>query len=99
MDNLLKYYMGDIYIRTGKPVNIAEQMDELEKRYRNDLISDIDSFDSIEEISAETYCDLNAVRQCLDIFNTLGYIDNEEMEAMKKYAESLRMKMLEALNG
>ena len=99
MDNLLKYDMGDIYIRMGNPVNIAEQMDELERKYRADLIADIESFDTYDEISNETLSDLNAVKTCLKIFNTLGYIDNEELNSMSEYAESLRMKMLEAING
>ena len=99
MDNLLKYDMGDIYIRMGNPVNIAEQMDELERKYRADLIADIESFDTYDEISNETLSDLNAVKTCLKIFNTLGYIDNEELNSMSEYAETLRKTMLEAVHG
>lgn len=99
MDNLLKHDPYDLYLRSGKTVNMVEQMDELERKYRADLIADIDSFDSYDEVSNETLSDLNAVKTCLKIFNTLGYLDNEELNSMIEYAETLRKSMLEAVHG
>lgn len=99
MDALLKHDPYDLYIRTGKSINVAEAMDELEKAYHADLVADIDSYDAMEAVDSETYNDLIAVKKCLKIFNSLGYIDNEELAAMEAYAEALRKKLLEALNG
>ena len=99
MDSLLNYDPYDLYLRNGKTVNMCEQLNELEMKYRADLKADIDTFDSYDAVSNETMCDLMAVMNCLKIFNTLGYIDADELKLMESYAQSLRLQMLEALNG
>ena len=99
MDSLLNYDPYDLYIRTGKSINVAEQMDDLERAFVIDLQASIDSFDDYEMISQETHSDLCAVKKCLQIFHTLGYIDKEELKLLEAYAEHKRKSMLEALNG
>lgn len=99
MDSLLNYDPYDLYIRKGKDVNVAEQMDNLERAYVIDLQASIDSFDDYEMISQETHSDLNAVKKCLQIYHDLGYIDKEELKLMEAYAEHKRKSMLEVLNG
>ena len=99
MDSLLNYDPYDLYIRKGKDINVAEQMDELERAYVIDLQASIDSFDDYEMISQETHSDLCAVKKCLQIFHTLGYIDKEELKLLEAYAEHKRKSMLEVLNG
>ena len=99
MDSLLNYDPYDLYIRKGKDVNVAEQMDNLERAYVIDLQASIDSFDDYDAISQETHSDLCAVNKCLQIYHDLGYIDKEELKLMQAYAEHKRKTMLEALNG
>lgn len=99
MDSLLKYDSYDLYLRTGKTVNMCEQLTNLEMKYGADLKADVDTFDTYDQVANETMNDLCNVKNCLKIFHTLGYIDAEELDYMEKYAEVLRLKMLEGLNG
>ena len=98
MDSLLNYDPYDLYLRNGKTVNMCEQLNELEMKYRADLKADVESYDLYDEVSNETLCDLNAVKTCLKIFNTLGYIDADELKLMESYAESLRKDTLNKLH-
>lgn len=99
MDSLLHYDSYDLYLRTGKTVNMCEELCNLEMKYGADLKASMDTFETYDEVSNETLNDLNNVKTALNMYCAFGYIDAEELNYMEKYAEVLRLKMLEALNG
>lgn len=89
MDKLLDYNL-----RQGKVVNIKTTLEELEATYIGCLDASIDSYDEHEEISSETYNDLITMKTQLSLLEMLGYIDKEEADNMRSYADELRLRKL-----
>ncbi|MBO7730966.1 MAG: hypothetical protein J6S67_00385 [Methanobrevibacter sp.] len=87
----------DFNIRTGRAVNIIDVVDEIEDKLRCNIKSDIESFTTLEEVQAETYNDEVDARVQIALLEKLGYIDEEEMNAMKQKAAEIRIAALTEL--
>lgn len=95
MDNLINNH--DTH-RAGLMLNVEELLGDLDKSYLRDLEASISSFDDYESVSAETYNDFKLVCAKLEILNLAGYLDDEELNAMRDTAAEMRYKKLEALD-
>lgn len=91
----------DYNIRCGKHINVAEELDELEAKYRADLLGTIDAFESADEVSAETLNDQIVFTTVIRMMEKFGYIDEEECKNICECAGKIRLQMLEggANNG
>lgn len=87
----------DFNIRTGRAVNIIDVVDEIEDKLRCNIKSDIESFTTLEEVQAETYNDEVDARVQIALLEKLGYIDEEECNAMKQKAAEIRIAALTEL--
>ena len=84
-------------IRTGRAVNIVDLLDEIEDKLRCNIKGDIEAFTTLDEVSAETYNDEVDARVAIGMLEKLGYIDEEEMNAMKQKAAEIRITALTEL--
>ena len=84
-------------IRTGRAVNIIDVLDEIEDKLRCNIKGDIEAFTTLDEVSAETYNDEVDARVAIGMLEKLGYIDEEESQAMMKKAAEIRIAALEEL--
>ena len=84
-------------IRTGRAVNIVDLLDEIEDKLRCNIKGDIEAFTTLDEVSAETYNDEVDARVAIGMLEKLGYIDEEESQAMMKKAAEIRIAALEEL--
>ena len=84
-------------IRTGRAVNIIDLLDDIEDKLRCNIKSDIESFTTLEEVQAETYNDEVDARVQIALLEKLGYIDEEECNAMKQKAAEIRITALTEL--
>ena len=96
MDNLFKEKSAGV-MRKGDKVNMEEVLAHLDSMYLADLDASISSYDTYDEISAETYNDYKVVSGKLEMFSFLGYLDAEELNAMRQTAAEMRLKKLEGL--
>ena len=96
MDNLFKEKSAGV-MRKGDKVNMEELLGSLDDMLLADLDGSISSFDTYEEISAETFNDYKLTCARLDILHLLGYLDEEETDAMRQTAAEMRLKKLEGL--
>lgn len=87
----------DFNVRAGKHVDMVEMLDRFEKTYEHNLESTIQTYDSYEEISNETYNDMTVCVTCLRLLEELGYIEKDELDNMTTYAEEMRLSMLKEL--
>lgn len=81
-------------IRTGRAVNIIDLLDDIEDKLRCNIKSDIEAYTTLEEVQAETYNDEVDARVQIALLERLGYIDEEEMNAMKQKATEIRIAAL-----
>ena len=88
MDKLLDYNL-----RQGKVVNIMTLLEELEATYIGCLDASIELYNS-DEAPDETYTDLITMKTQLSLLEMLGYIDKEEADNMRNYADELRLRKL-----
>ena len=84
-------------IRTGRAVNIIDLLDDIEDKLRCNIKSDIETYTTLEEVQAETYNDEVDARVQISLLERLGYIDEEEMNAMKQKAAEIRISALTEL--
>lgn len=91
--------MLDYNIRSGKHINIIEELDELEAKFRADLKGTIDSFDSLDEVSSETLNDLVVFNTVIRMMEKFGYLDSEETASICRQGASIRIDYLEKLEG
>ena len=96
MDNLFKEKSAGV-MRKGDKVNMEEVLAVLDSEYLGDLDATISAYETYEEINAETYNDYLVVSAKLEMFSFLGYLDAEELVAMRQTAAEMRLKKLEAL--
>ena len=96
MDNLFKEKSAGV-MRKGDKVNMEELLGTLDSHYLADMDATISSYDNYEEISSETYNDYKIVSGKLEMLAILGYLDEDEMDAMRQTAAEMRLKKLEAL--
>lgn len=96
MDNLFKEKSASV-MRKGDKVNMEELLGQLDALYLAEMDATISSFDTYEEISTETYNDYEVVSGKLELLCFLGYLDAEELDAMRQTAAEMRLKKLEGL--
>lgn len=96
MDNLFKEKSAGV-MRKGDKVNMEELLGSLDDIFLADMDGTISSYDTYEEISNETYNDYKLTCARLDILHQLGYLDEEETDAMRQTAAEMRLKKLEEL--
>lgn len=84
-------------IRAGKAIDMVSEIETLQTKYLADLKASVSSFDSYDEVSAETLCDFNATKYVLLILEKLGYLFKDECEEMIKEAEIQRKHVLKEL--
>ena len=91
----------DYNIRCGKHLNVAEELDELEAKYRADLLSTIDAFEGYDEVSTETLNDQIVFTTVIRMMCKFGYLDEEECKNICEQAGKIRLQLLEggANNG
>lgn len=85
----------DYNIRCGKHINIAEELDELEAKYKADLQGTIDAFDSENEVSSETLNDQIVFTTVIRMMCKFGYLDDEECKNICECAGKIRLQLLE----
>lgn len=91
--------MLEYNLRAGKHINIVEELDELEAKFRADLKGTIDAFDSLDEVSSETMNDLVVFNTVIRMMEKFGYLDNEETVKICQQGASIRRDYLEKLEG
>lgn len=96
MDNLFKEKSAGV-MRKGIKLNMEEFLGQLDDLYLADMDASISSYVTYEEVSTETYNDYDVVCAKLELLCFLGYLDAEELDAMRKTAAEMRLKKLEEL--
>lgn len=87
----------NVNYRAGYRLNILEVLQELEDKYRTCLKQTIESFDSKEEVSNETYNDACIFKAELGLLLVTGYINEDELDAMIPIVDKIRLDILENL--
>ena len=96
MDNLFKEKSAGV-MRKGDKVNMEELLGSLDDIFLADMDGTISSYDTYEEISAETYNDYKIVCAKLEMLKKLRYLAEDETDEMMKTAAEMRLKKLEGL--
>ena len=96
MDNLFKEKSAGV-MRKGIKVNMETFLGNLDSLYLADMDATITSYDTYDEISSETYNDYEVVSGKLELLHLLGYLDTDELDAMRQTAAEMRLKKLEGL--
>lgn len=89
----------DTLFRTGKSIDMMKEIEELQSKYSCDLQASVDTSDTYDQVSENTYSDLAAVICTLEILCKLGYLFREEANDMIEVAREQRKTVLEALEG
>ena len=92
MDELLNYN-----IRSGIHVNMAQELIDIENAYRIDLKSSFEVFDTEDEVDTEMLNDELKYKAIIDLYQHLGYIDEEEAEAIQKELTAVRLEVIKEL--
>ena len=87
----------DTLFRTGKSIDMMKEIEELQSKYSCDLQASVDTSDTYEQVSENTYSDLAAVICTLEVFCKLGYLFRDEANEMTQVAREQRKTVLEAL--
>lgn len=93
MKNNLSYCYRQI-----KPVEMYNLMDSIEDVYKSDLKASISSYDTLDDVSTNTYEDYMRVLAKFQILYEIGLIDESEYDNLKEYAYHLRFEELNKLN-
>lgn len=93
MDKLLNYNL-----RAGIHVNMVQELIDIENAYRIDLKSSFEVFDTQEETSAEMLNDEIKYSAIIDLYEHLGYIDEEEADAIRKELTAVRLEVIKELS-
>lgn len=87
----------DTLFRTGKSIDMMKEIEELQSKYSCDLQASVDTSDTYNQVSENTYSDLAAVIRTLEILCKLGYLFRDEANEMAQVAIEQRKTVLEAL--
>ena len=87
----------DTLFRTGKSIDMMKEIEELQSKYSCDLQASVDTSDTYDQVSENTYSDLAAVICTLEILCKLGYLFRDEANEMAQVARDQRKAVLEAL--
>ena len=96
MDNLFKEKSAGV-MRKGDKVNMEELLGSLDDMFLADLDASISSYNTKDEVSTETYNDYKLTCARLELLNQLGYLEDDELDAMRQTAAEMRLKKLEEL--
>lgn len=96
MDNLFKEKSAGV-MRKGIKINMEVYLGDLDNEYLVNLDATISSYDNYGEVSSETYNDYKIVCAKLELLTFLGYMDAEELVAMRQTAAEMRLKKLKGL--
>ena len=96
MDKLFKEKSAGV-MRKGNKVNMEELLGSLDAMFLADLDASISSYDTKDEVSSETYNDYKLTCARLELLNQLGYLEDDELDAMRQTAAEMRLKKLEEL--
>lgn len=87
----------NVNYRAGFRVNVLDVLQDLENKYRTNLNTTVEVFNTYDEVSNETINDNQIFIAELDLMRKLGYINEDEFEAMVPIADEIRMNILEKL--
>lgn len=87
----------NVNYRAGFRVNVLDVLQDLENKYRTNLNTTVEVFTTYDEVSNETINDSQIFIAELDLMRKLGYINEDEFEAMVPIAGDIRMNILEKL--
>lgn len=87
----------NVNYRAGFRVNVLDVLQDLENKYRTNLNTTVEVFTTYDEVSNETINDNQIFIAELDLMRKLGYINEDEFEAMVPIADEIRMNILEKL--
>lgn len=87
----------NVNYRAGFRVNVLDVLQDLENKYRTNLNTTVEVFNTYDEVSNETINDNQIFIAELDLMRKLGYINEDEFEAMVPIAADIRMNILENL--
>lgn len=87
----------NVNYRAGYRLNILDVLQELEDKYRTCLSTTLDSFESYEEVSNETYNDACIFKAELGLLLVTGYINEDELDAMIPIVDEIRLDILKNL--
>ena len=87
----------DTLFRTGKSIDMMKEIEELQSKYSCDLQASVDTSDTYDQVSENTYSDLAAVICTLEVLCKLGYLFRDEANDMIEVAREQRKTVLEAL--
>lgn len=93
MDKLLNYNL-----RAGIHVNMVQELIDIENAYRIDLKSSFEVFDTADEVDNEMLSDEIKYAALIDLYEHLGYIDDEEAEAIRKELTAVRLEVIKELS-
>lgn len=83
--------------RAGYRLNMSDVLQDLEDKYRTSLKATVDSFESYDEISNETFNDAAIMKGQIGLLVITGYIDEEEANAMIQVVDDIRLNILNNL--
>ena len=83
--------------RTGKSIDMMKEIEELQSKYSCDLQASVDTSETYDQVSENTYSDLAAVICTLEVLCKLGYLFRDEANDMIEVAREQRKTVLEAL--
>lgn len=85
--------------REGKKVEMYAIIDELDEAYQADLKASVCVGTSYEEVSGDTYNDLEKITHTLELLEKFGYLTTVEYYELKEEAANMRLKVLEDLEN
>ena len=85
--------------RTGKSIDMMKEIEELQSKYSCDLQASVDTSETYDQMSENTYLDLAAVICMLEVLCKLGYLFRDEANDMIEVAREQRKTVLEGLEG
>ena len=83
--------------RAGYRLNMSDVLQDLEDKYRTSLKATVDSFESYDELSNETFNDAAIMKGQIGLLVITGYIDEEEANAMIQVVDEIRLNILNNL--
>lgn len=84
-------------LRTGAKLDMLREIEELQETYYHDMQASVDAYNTLDEVSKETFSDYRCVCKVLETFAKLGYLMPEEAHAMKEAAWEQRLSVLKGL--
>lgn len=87
----------NVNFRTGYRLEMHTILDSLQTKYVAMLNATVDTYELYDEVSNETDNDLSIIKAELGVLMLTGYINEDELDAMVKRAEEIRLNILKNL--